>query len=100
MCTSYRYYPEREIGKQLAFSPNNAIFKNLTDQVNKHLQLTYGAIGFGDNDQMESAMIANKRLLAGINFHHPPVRMNFDIIHLQLIRKKEKEYRNKWKTKH
>lgn len=63
------------VAKILAFSPNNAVFKNFTDQVNKQLQFIGEAIGVDDNDKLERTMIANKQVIAGINFHHPSVRM-------------------------
>lgn len=61
--------------KQLVFSPNNAIFRNLTAQVSKQLEFTQEPIGVNDDDELQRAM-TNKQMLAGINFHHPHVNMN------------------------
>lgn len=59
----------------MAFSPNNAVFKNFTDQVSKQLQFSKEAIGADDNDQLEKLVIDSDQVIAGINFHHPAVRM-------------------------
>lgn len=58
---------------RLFFTPNNAVFKNLTERVSELLNLDE-AIGVADNNQLQ--MILKERgLIAEIEYHHSNVNI-------------------------
>lgn len=63
------YPPIKE--HQLAFTPNNTIFKLLTDDVSKRLKLK-SSIGVTDSNDLQRIIVDNG-LIAGIEFHHAQV---------------------------
>lgn len=60
---------------QLAFTPNNTIFKQLVDDVSKRLKLV-NAIGVTDSNELQR-IVADNGLIAGIEFHHSHVSVQW-----------------------
>lgn len=58
--------------RRLIFTPDNAIFKNLMEQVSKMLSLEH-PIGVMNRKELETTM-HERKMLAGIEFHHSEVR--------------------------
>lgn len=63
--------------RQLIFTPNNDIFKNLMQNVSK--QLSIGEpIGVANGQQLEDRIVKDG-LIAGIVFHHSNVRLHTNL---------------------
>lgn len=63
------YPPIKE--HKLAFTPNNAVFKTILDQVSQYLKLGE-AEGVANDEELQN-IIVDKGLVAGITFHHANV---------------------------
>lgn len=63
---------------KLVYSPINPIFEEIADLAAKSLQLE-GVVAANSSEELESIMF-NQELVAGIDFQHPPVKFQIEIV--------------------